>query len=128
MMLDEVMSMAQCIKKLDQEAKNHSLKTKDNKGLWRTANDQPRPSIWAMDRWQSEMNKYKFTALNDYLIDSMHKGKVTLDERQRQRIKRNWNKIDMPEVLMVTPTLFQLGIGALKLGKTEAIIANKNLH
>ena len=128
MMLDEDMSMAECIKKLDEEANNHSLKTKDNKGLWRTANDQPRPSIWTMDRWQSEMNKYKFTALNDYLIDSMHKGRVTLDERQRQRIKRNWNKIDMPEALMVNPTFIQLGIGTLKVGKTEVIKATKNLH
>jgi len=113
MMLDEDISMAECIKELDKETNNHLLKTKENKGMWRTANDKPRLRIWSRDRWQDEMNKYKFTALNDYLIERLHKGRVTLDERERQRIKRNWNKINIPKELMVAPTFLQLGIGRL---------------
>ena len=128
MILDEDMSGEKCKAKLDEEANNHLLKTKENKGILRTANDQPRLDIWTKNTWEEQLKKYKFTALNDYLIDSMHKGRVTLDERQRQRIWSNWNKIDMPEALMVAPRFIQLEIGTLKVGKNEVIKANKNLH
>jgi hypothetical protein len=128
------MSGEKCKAKLDEEANNHLLKTKENKGMWRTANDKPSLDVWTMNTWDDQMKKYKFTALNDYLIDSMQKGRVTLDERRRQRIKNNWNKIDIPKKLMVAPTFFQLGMYRLdgKDGKktvtAEVIKANKNLH
>jgi len=137
MILDEDMSGEKCKAKLDEEANNHLLKTKENKGMWRTANEKSTLSVWTRNKWENQMKKYKFTALNDYLIDSMQKGRVTLDERRRQRIKNNWNKIDIPKKLMVAPTFSQLGIGRLdrkddKDGKktvtAEVIKANKNLH
>ena len=73
MMLDEDMSMNACIEELNKEANNHSLKTSDNRGLWRSANELQRPSIWDVNRWKGEMTKYKYTALNDYLLDRMER-------------------------------------------------------
>ena len=134
MMIDEDMSSNASIEKIDEMANNHSLKTTDNKGLWRTAKDNPRPQIWGVDRWKDEMNKYKWTALNDYLYDRIEKGRTTLDERELKQIKSNWNKIIMPNELICFPTFLKLGIGRLggKDGKktvtTEVIKANKNLH
>ena len=134
MMIDEDMPRNACIEKIDEMANNHSLKTTDNKGLWRTANGQPRPQIWGTERWQDEMDKYKWTALNDYLYERMEKGRTTLDDREFKRIKSNWNKIIMPNELVSYPTFLKLGIGRLggKDGKktvtTEVIKANKNLH
>jgi len=134
MMIDEDMPRNACIEKIDEMANNHSLKTTDNKGLWRTANSQPRPQIWGTERWQDEMDKYKWTALNDYLFERMEKGRTTLDDREFKRIKSNWNKIIMPNELVSYPTFLKLGIGRLggKDGKktvtTEVIKANKNLH
>jgi len=134
MMIDEDMSRNACIKKIDEMANNHSLKTNENKGLWRTAKNNPRPQIWGVDRWKDEMGKYKWTALNDYLYDRTEKGRTTLDEREFKRIKSNWNKIIMPNELICYPTFLKLGIGRLggKDGKktvtTEVIKANKNLH
>jgi hypothetical protein len=134
MMIDEDMSGNACITKLDEMANNHSLKTKDNKGLWRTANSQPRPQIWGANRWQDEMDKYKWAALNDYLYDRMEKGRTTLDNRELKRIKSNWNKIIMPNELTCYPTFLKLGIFGLvgkdgkKIVTTEVNKANNNLH
>ena len=128
MMIDEDMSRNACITKLDEMANNHSLRTKDNKGLWRTANSQLRPQIWDVDRWQDEMDKYKWAALNDYLYERMEKGRTTLDDREVKRIKSNWNEIIMPNERICYPTFIKLGICTLKVGKTEVIKVNKNLH
>ena len=127
MMIDEDMSMNDCIEKIDEMAKNHTLKTNDNKGLWRTAKDNPRPSIWSQDRWQTEMDNYKWTGLNDYLYDRMEKGRTILDDRERRRIKSSWNKIDMPEKLLWYPNYVTMGIGKLNVVNSEAIKA-KDLH
>ena len=127
MMIYEDMSGNACITKLDEMANNHSLKTKDNKGLWRTANSQPRPQIWGADRWQDEMDKCKWTALNDYLYDRMEKGRTILDDRERRRIKSSWNKIDMPEKLLWYPNYVTMGIVKLNVVNSEAIKA-KDLH
>ena len=54
MMIDEGMPKDACIEKIDKMANNHALK-----GLWRTAKDNPRPSIWNVGRWQDEMDNYK---------------------------------------------------------------------
>ena len=134
MMIDEDMSRNACIEKIGEMANNHSLKTTDNKGLWRTAKDNPRPQIWGLDRWQDEMVKYKWAALNDYLYERLEKGRTTLDDREFKRIKSNWNKIIMPNELICYPTFLQLGIGGLggkdskKTVNKEVIKTNKNLH
>jgi len=127
MMIDEDMSRNACIEKIDEMANNHTLKTKDNKGLWRTAKDHPRPSIWSTDRWQTEMEKYKWAGLNDYLYERIDKCRTTLDDRERKRIKSNWNKIDMPTSLMCNPNFIAVEIGKLNGVKSE-VIKVKDLH
>ena len=127
MMIDDDMSRNACIEKIDEMANSHTLKTKDNKGLWRTAKDNPRPSIWGMDRWQTEMDKYKWAGLNDYLYERIEKGRIILDDREKKRIKSNWNKIDMPSSLMCYSNFVAIGIGKLSAVKSEVIKA-KDLH
>ena len=124
MMLDEDMSMNACIEELNKEANNHSLKTSDNRGLWRSANELQRPSIWDVNRWQCEMTKYKYTALNDYLLDRMERVGNQLNERKRERIKLNW-KIDMPEELFIYPNFIDV---IEKLSTKGTVIKAKDLH
>ena len=125
MMLDEDMPMNACIEELNKEANNHSLKTSDNRGLWRSANELQRPSIWEINRWQSEMTKYKYTALNDYLLNRMERVGNQLNERKRQRIKRYW-KIDIPEELCIYQDFVNLSIG--KLTASAETKKAKNMH
>ena len=125
MMLDEDMSMNACIEELNKEANNHSLKTADNRGLWRSANDLKRPSIWDVNRWKGEMTKYKYTALNDYLLDRMERVGNQLNERKRERIKRNWN-IDIPEELFIYPDFIDVVVRNLSAKGT--VIKAKDLH
>ena len=125
MMLDEDMSMNACIEELNKEANNHSLKTSDNRGLWRSANELQRPSIWDENRWKGEMTKYKYTALNDYLLDRMERVGNQLNERKRERIKRNWN-IDMPEELFIYPDFIDVVVRNLSAKGT--VIKAKDLH
>ena len=125
MMLDEDISMNACIEELNKEANNHSLNTLDNRGLWRSANQLRRPSIWDVNRWQDEMTKYKYTALNDYLLDRMERIGNQLNERKRQRIKFDW-KIDMPEELFIYPDFKNVGIGKLSTKGTS--FKSKGLH
>ena len=124
MMLDEDMPMNACIEELNKEANNHSLKTSDNRGLWRSANELQRPSIWDVNRWKGEMTKYKYTALNDYLLDRMERVGNQLNERKRERIKRNW-KIDMPEELFIYPNFIDV---IEKLSTKGTVIKAKDLH
>ena len=125
MMLDEDMPMNACIEELNKEANNHSLKTSDNRGLWRSANELQRPSIWDLNRWKGEMTKYKYTALNDYLLDRMERVGNQLNERKRERIKRNW-KIDMPEELFIYPDFIDVVVRNLSAKGT--VIKAKDLH
>jgi len=127
MMIDEDMSRNACIEKIDEMANNHILKTKENKGLWRTAKDKPRPGIWNLDRWQDEMDKYKWAGLNDYLHERMEQGRTILDNRERKQIKGGWDKIDMPEELLCYPYYVAMGIGKLNVAKSK-IIKAKDLH
>ena len=127
MMIDEDISKSACIVEIDKIAINHLNKTKENKGLWRTAKDNPRPSIWSMDRWQDEIDKYKWTGLNDYLYKRIEEGRTILNDRERKRIKSNWNKIDMPLSLMCYSTFVTVKIGKLNKAKSETIKA-KDLH
>ena len=127
MIIDKNMSRAKAIIELDNIANNHLLKTKDNKGLWRTANSQPRPQIWSEGRWRDEMDNYKWAALNDYLYERMEGGRITLNDSEIKRIKNNWNNIDMPNQLIIYPTYLKLEIGMVK-AKARVIKANKNLH
>jgi hypothetical protein len=88
---------------------------------------------WSANKYQEQMNRYKYTALNDYLLDRMEKGRTILDGKERQRIKRIW-KIDMPKELLTYPIFIELGIGRLggkdgaKTVAAEVIKANRNLH
>ena len=41
----------------------------------------------------------------------MEKGRIILDDRERKRIKSNWNKIDMPLSLMCYSTFVTVKIG-----------------
>lgn len=88
---------------------------------------------WSANKYQEQMNRYKYTALNNYLLDRMEKGRTTLDDKERQRIRPIW-KIDMPKELLTYPIFIKLGIGRLggkdgaKTVAAEVIKANKNLH
>jgi hypothetical protein len=113
MIIDGDMSKAKAIERIDSMANNHSLKSQENKGLWRTANDQLRPQIWGEDRWKDEMRKYKWTALNDYLYERVAEGRTSLTEAESKRIYKNWNEIDIPKELEVYPTFIKVGIGRL---------------
>jgi len=119
MIIDGDMSKAKAIERIDSMANNHSLKTQENKGLWRTANDQPRPQVWGEDRWKNEMRKYKWAALNDYLYERVAKGRTSLTEAESKRIHKNWNQIDIPQELEVSPTFIRVGTGQF-IGKDRA--------
>ena len=71
------------------------------------------------------MTKYKYTALNDYLLNRIEQVGNQLNERKRQRIKLNW-KIDMPEELFIYPDFIDIGIG--KLSAKGTVIKAKDLH
>jgi hypothetical protein len=70
------------------------------------------------------MTKYKYTALNDYLLDRMERVGNQLNERKRERIKLNW-KIDMPDELFIYPNFIDV-IG--KLSAKETVFKAKDLH
>lgn len=80
---------------------------------------------WSANKYQEQMNRYKYTALNDYLLDRMEKGRTILDDKEIQRIKRIW-KIDMPEELITYPIWMHLGIG--KLSAKGTVIKAKDLQ
>ena len=80
---------------------------------------------WSANKYQEQMNRYKYTALNDYLLDRMEKGRTTLDDKERQRIRRIW-KIDMPEELITYPIWIYLGFG--KLSAKATVIKAKDLQ
>jgi hypothetical protein len=70
------------------------------------------------------MTKYKYTALNDYLLDRMERVGNQLNERKRERIKLNW-KIDMPEELFIYPNFIDV---IEKLSTKGTVIKAKDLH
>jgi hypothetical protein len=119
MIIDGDMSKAKAIERIDSMANNHSLKSQENKGLWRTANDQPRPQIWGEDRWKDEMRIYKWAALNDYLYKRVAEGRTSLTKDESKRIHKHWNEIDIPKELEIYPTFIKVGIGRL-IGKDSA--------
>jgi len=115
MIIDEDMSRAKSIIKIHEMARDNDL--------WRTAKDNPRPSIWDDDRWRLEMRKYKWTALNDYLYDRMEEGRTTLSLAEKVRIHKNWNLIDMPTELICYSTYIKFAIDKLNVVKSEVIKA-----
>lgn len=119
MMIEEDMSLKVCAEELN-------IESKQPQQLWKTANQQMRPSEWTLKRYEKEMAKYKWTALNNYLIERMQKGNTTLDDCEIRRIRRNWNKIEMPEELIMYPTFIGLGFGKLRAKGT--VIKAKDLH
>jgi len=128
MMIDDDLSLTKSMDILNKEASNHLLKTNDNKGLWRTANDKRRPSIWEERRWVSDMEKYKWAALNDYLIERVIKGKSFLNIKERKKVKINWNKVDLPDELIVYPSLGTITPGSNLVSRGKKINSQKDLH
>ena len=110
MMLDDDASMASCMASLKKEATNHLVKTTNNKGLWRTALDLPRPSIWEDSRWKSEFNAYKYMALNHYLIDKVEQG-LHLKPFQVKAIRYIW-EVDVASALEIFPNVIGLEANA----------------
>jgi len=127
MMIDEGMPKDVCIEKIDKMANNHALKTKDNKGLWRTAKDNPRPSIWNVGRWQDEMDNYKWAGLNDYLYERIEQGRVLLDASERKQIKGGWDNIDVPIKLLSYSKFVAMEIDRINVAKS-VMIDTKDLH
>jgi|APSaa5957512535_1039671.scaffolds.fasta_scaffold12948_3 hypothetical protein len=126
MMIEEDMSLPVCVEELN-------IESKQTQPLQKAANQKKRPSEWTLKRYEKEMAEYKWTTLNNYLIERMQKGNTTLDDFERRRIRRNWNKIEMPEELLMYPTFMGLGFGKLggKDGKktvTAEVIKAKDLH
>ena len=52
-----------------------------------------------------------FVQIELHSLDRMEKGRIILDDRERKRIKSNWNKIDMPLSLMCYPNFVAVKIG-----------------
>ena len=127
MMIDEGMPKDVCIEKIDKMANNHALKTKDNKGLWRTAKDNPRPSIWNVVRWQDEMDNYKWAGLNDYLYERIEQGRILLDASERKQIKGGWDNIDVPIKLLSYSKFVAMEIDRINVAKS-VMIDTKDLH
>jgi len=74
------------------------------------------------------MLKYKWTALNDHLHDRFLKGRKTLDERERKRIHKNWDGIDMPEILVISSDFVLYSKSTIKAKETQVIKSSSNLH
>ena len=128
MIIDDNISMKKSIEKLNREATNHLLKTTKNRGLWRTANDLRRPSIWDDVRWESEIHKYKWAALNNYLIDRVIKGKQILGTREMKVIRNNWDEINIPSELIVYPSLVNFSSHKNSTNKRLTSKPDKELH
>ena len=63
--------------------------------------DDPKTPTHSVDHYKHMMLKHKWTALNDHLHDRFLRGIKTLDDRERKRIHKNWDGIDMPETLEI---------------------------
>jgi hypothetical protein len=80
------------------------------------------------EHYKIMMARYKWSALNDFLFDRCINGNKTLDDNEVKRISKNWDKIDMPKTLEITPDFVHEGIGRKAKAEATVIKANKNLH
>ena len=83
--------------------------------------DNPKTSSHSVDHYKKMMLKHKWTALNDHLHERISKGISSLDERERKRIHRNWDKINMPKNLIVDAAFIKHGIGVLKVKEVQIV-------
>jgi hypothetical protein len=83
--------------------------------------DNPKTSSHSVDHYKKMMLKHKWTALNDHLHERISKGISSLDERERKRIHRNWDKINMPKNLIVDAAFIKYGIGVLKVKEVQIV-------
>jgi len=83
--------------------------------------DNRKTSSHSVDHYKNMMLKHKWTALNDHLHERISKGISSLDERERKRIHRNWDKINMPKNLIVDAAFIKYGIGVLKVKEVQII-------
>ncbi len=80
------------------------------------------------EHYKNMMAKHKWSALNDFLFDRCINGKKTLGHDELKRISKNWDNIDMPKTLEITPDFIHVGIGRIAKSEDTVIKANKNLH
>ena len=85
-------------------------------------------STHSIDHYKRMMLKHKWTALNDYLHDRFIRGIKTLDDRERKRIHKNWDGIDMPETLVISSDFVQYSKSTIKAKETQVIKSSSNLH
>lgn len=80
------------------------------------------------EHYKNMMAKYKWSALNDFLFDRCINGKKTLGDDEVKRIRKNWDNIDMPKTLEITPDFIHVGIVRKAKSEGKVIKANKSLH
>ena len=83
-------------------------------------------STHSVDHYKHMMLKHKWTALNDHLHDRFIRGIKTLDDRERKRIHKNWDGIDMPETLEIYQAFTHYG--EIESKELKDIQASINLH
>jgi hypothetical protein len=83
-------------------------------------------STHSVDHYKHMMLKHKWTALNDHLHDRFIRGIKTLDDRERKRIHKNWDGIDMPETLEVYQAFTHYG--EIESKELKDIQASIDLH
>ena len=83
-------------------------------------------STHSVDHYKHMMLKHKWTALNDHLHDRFIRGIKTLDDRERKRIHKNWDGIDMPETLEIYQAFTHYG--EIESKELKDIQASIDLH
>jgi hypothetical protein len=82
----------------------------------------------SVDHYKRMMLKHKWTALNDHLHDRLIRGIKFLDERERKRIHKNWDGIDIPEILVISSDFVQYEKSTIKAKETQVIKSSSKLH
>ena len=80
------------------------------------------------EHYKNMMAKHKWSALNDFLFDRCINGKKTLGDDELKRISKNWDNIDMPKTLEITPDFIHVGIGRIAKSEGAEVKDNKSLH
>ena len=82
----------------------------------------------SVDHYKRMLLKHKWTALNDHLHDRLIRGIKFLDERERKRIHKNWDGIDIPEILVISSDFVQYEKSTIKAKETQVIKSSSKLH
>jgi hypothetical protein len=80
------------------------------------------------EHYKNMMGKHKWSALNDFLFDRCINGKKTLGDDELKRISKNWDNIDMPKTLEITPYFIHGEIVRIAKSEGKVIKVNKSLH